>query len=308
MEQRGFIVLVLRGWCSIQNRAQNLPCRDASSSTKLIDRAIAKNLYTHSKSMNIYLDRWPPRFKAALAHLAVTAAIALISAILVFYIWYPSPFEQLSGGAALFLLIVACDMVLGPLLTLVVFDPKKSRNALIRDLAVICSIQLLALLYGLWTMFIARPIFVSFEKDSFRVVHANEVVNRQRPDQWDSTLSYPLTGPKPISLRPFKDQKELFAVSDDEISAGIKLSFRPELWQPYDADRLGIILASKPIAELLARKPNMANQLQVAIKQTQFQVRDLSYLPIVSREKYWTVFLKNDSAEILKYVNLDTYD
>jgi hypothetical protein len=258
--------------------------------------------------MIAYLDRLPRRLKAASAHLAVTLAIALISAVLVFYIWYPSPFEQLSGGAALFLLIVACDIVLGPLLTLVIFDPKKSRKTLIRDLAAICSIQLLALLYGLWTMFIARPIFVSFEKDSFRVVHANEVIDRQRMDQWDSALSYSLTGPKVISLRPFKDQKEFLAVSSDEIDAGIHLSFRPELWQPYEADRLSVVLASKPVEELLVRKPGIANQVRAAIEQTNVQAKDIRYLPVVSREKYWTVLLKNDSAQILSYVNLDTYD
>jgi hypothetical protein len=248
------------------------------------------------------------RFKAALAHLVASAIIALISAILVFWMWYPSPFEQLSGGADLFKLIVACDIVLGPLLTLIIFNTKKSKSMLVRDLMVIFSIQLLALLYGMWTMFAARPVYVSFEKDSFRVVHANEVVDRPRTDQWDSTLRYPLAGPEFISLRPFKDQNEFLAVSSDEIGAGIKLSFRSELWQPYEADRLGVILASKPIVELLARKPSMANQIQVAIEQTRFQAADIRYLPIVSREKYWTVFLKNDSAKILSYVNIDTYD
>lgn len=254
------------------------------------------------------LSGLPVRFKAALTHLAVTVAVALISAMLVFYVWYPSPFEQLSGGADLFKLIVICDIVLGPLLTLIIFNSKKSRPALIRDLAVICSVQLVALVYGLWAMFIARPVYVSFEKDSFRVVHANEVVNRQRPDQWDSTLSYPLTGPQFISLRPFKDRKEFFAVSDDEIGAGIKLSFRPELWQSYEADRLGIVLASKPLAQLLASKPSLVHQVQAAVEKTQVQAKDILYLPIVSREKYWTALLKNNSAEIISYVNLDTYD
>jgi hypothetical protein len=258
--------------------------------------------------MILSFDGLQIRLRAALIHLAATVSIALISAILVFIVWYPSPFEQLSGGADLFKLIVACDVVLGPLLTLIIFDSKKYRVTLLRDLAVICGIQLLALAYGMWTMFAARPVYVSFEKDSFRVVHANEVVDRPRTDQWDSTLRYPLAGPEFISLRPFKDQNEFLAVSSDEIGAGIKLSFRSELWQPYEADRLGVILASKPIVELLARKPSMANQIQVAIEQTRFQAADIRYLPIVSREKYWTVFLKNDSAKILSYVNIDTYD
>lgn len=252
--------------------------------------------------------RLSARLRAALIHLVATAIVAIISAILVFYVWYPSPFEQLSAGTELFRLIVVCDLVLGPFLTLIVFNEKKTRSTLIRDLIVICSVQLLALLYGMWTMFVVRPIYVSFEKDSFRVVHANEVFDRSRIDQWESTLRYPLTGPQLISLRPFKDQKELFSVSDDEIGAGIKLSFRPELWQAYEADRLGILIASKPVEELLATKPRFANQVKAAIQQTQFQAKDIRYLPIVSREKYWTVFLKNDSAEIVRYVNLDTYD
>jgi hypothetical protein len=278
--------------------------------------ASAKLSYAHfwsfassSGDMKTIFSSVPSRIQAALTHLSATTAIAIVSALLVFFVWYPAPFEKLSGGAGLFLLIVACDIVLGPLLTLIVFETKKkSRKALVRDLACICTIQVIALVYGIWTMFVARPVFVSFEKDSFRVVHANEVFDRNRIDQWDSTLSYPLSGPTVISLRPFKDQNELFAVSEDEIGAGIHLSFRPELWQTYEADQLGVILASKPVERLLASKPHFEHKVLDAVKKTQFQVKDIRYLPIVSKEKYWTILLKNDTAQVLGYIDIDTYD
>ena len=47
-------------------------------------------------------------------------------------------------------LVVGIDVVLGPLLTLIVFHPKK--KSLIWDLAVIVAVQLGALGYGVWVM------------------------------------------------------------------------------------------------------------------------------------------------------------
>ena len=41
-------------------------------------------------------------------------------------------------------------------------------------IAVVALIQLVALGYGLWTVFIARPVHLVFEIDRFRVVHAIE--------------------------------------------------------------------------------------------------------------------------------------
>jgi len=42
-------------------------------------------------------------------------------------VWYPPPLFQLLGGFELLLLIVAVDIALGPLLTLVVFKSGKKR-------------------------------------------------------------------------------------------------------------------------------------------------------------------------------------
>jgi hypothetical protein len=51
-----------------------------------------------------------------------------LAALLVFGIWYPSPWRQLLGVAGVFGLVVGVDLVCGPLLTLVLASPKKSRK------------------------------------------------------------------------------------------------------------------------------------------------------------------------------------
>jgi hypothetical protein len=74
-----------------------------------------------------------------------------------------------------FLIVVTVDVILGPLITLAVFNRAKPWTELRRDLVIVALIQLSALGYGLWTVFVARPVHLVFEYDRFRVVHAVEV-------------------------------------------------------------------------------------------------------------------------------------
>ena len=62
--------------------------------------------------------------------------------------WYPYPYRELSGGRELFALVVAVDVVLGPLITLVIFNPAKTRRHLVMDFTVIGLLQVAALAYG----------------------------------------------------------------------------------------------------------------------------------------------------------------
>jgi hypothetical protein len=113
-----------------------------------------------------------PRVGASLAHLAISGLVAALTAGLVFAFWYPMPYRESAGGRELFMLVLGVDVVLGPLLTLIVFDVRKSRRELARDLAVIGAVQLAGLAYGLYTVEGARPVAVALEGDRLRVVRS----------------------------------------------------------------------------------------------------------------------------------------
>ncbi len=66
-----------------------------------------------------------PRLKAFAIHLAISALIALTVIGLVFFIWYPSPLHTALGVTQIFLILLAVDVVLGPLLTLLVYKAGK---------------------------------------------------------------------------------------------------------------------------------------------------------------------------------------
>ena len=79
---------------------------------------------------------WKDRFKASGIHLGISLVLAVLAGALVFGLWYPYPYREISGGRELFLLLVSVDVVLGPLITLAIFDRRKPGRELIRALCI----------------------------------------------------------------------------------------------------------------------------------------------------------------------------
>src|SRR6186713_1890973 len=186
----------------------------------------------HHKTMFANQSFWRRRLLAAGIHLGLSVLVAGLAAGLVFGVWYPYPYREISGGRELFLIVVAVDVILGPLLTLTVFDIKKPIKGLRRDLAVIAALQFAALGYGMWTVAVARPVHLVFEIDRFRVVHAIDVPEDELKQAPAGLERLPLAGPTLLSLREFASGTESFDATMAAMQ-GVSLSARPGLWQSY---------------------------------------------------------------------------
>lgn len=248
---------------------------------------------------------WDGRLKAAGIHLAISLAIAALAALLVFLIWYPYPYRDISGGRELFMLVVVIDVVMGPLMTLAVFNLNKPRKELRRDLAVIAVLQLAALGYGLWTVAAARPVHLVFEMDRFRAVHAIEVEPELLKRAAPAMQELPLTGPTLLSIREFKDSKESFDATMAALQ-GLNLGARPDFWQSYEQAKPQIVAAAKPVADLKKRFPARASEIDMALKSAPANA-PVGYLPLVSRNTFWTVLINTNTAEVLAFVKLDPF-
>ena len=249
---------------------------------------------------------WGDRLKASAVHLGLSLCIAAVAALLVFGIWYPYPYREISGGRELFLLVVAVDVILGPLVTLAVFNRIKPAPVLRRDLAVIGVLQLAALTYGLWTVAVARPVHVVFEYDRLRVVHAVDIPAELLDRAPVDLKSLPLTGPTYLSLRPMKDSEQLDMTA--AAVGGLWLSARPELWQPYAAASPEILQAGQPVAELIQRFPSQQQAILNAVSGTGRPIEGLVYLPVVARkDAFWTAVLDRQDAKVLAYLPIDSF-
>ncbi|WP_431099408.1 TfpX/TfpZ family type IV pilin accessory protein [Polaromonas aquatica] len=248
------------------------------------------------------------RLLAAGIHLGVSLAVALLAAAIVFGVWYPYPYREISGGRDLFLLLVAVDVVMGPLLTLAIFDRRKPNKVLRRDLTVIGLLQMAALAYGLWTMMLARPVHLVFELERFRVVHAVDVPPESLVQAPAEFQRLPLAGPTLLSLREFKDSTESFDTTMAAVQ-GLALSAQPQLWQSYQKAKEQVVRVSRPLAELKTRFPSRVTEIDAALK-TELQshpIDVIGYVPMVGRQTFWTAFIDTKTAEVIAFVPIDSF-
>lgn len=249
---------------------------------------------------------WRDRLKASAIHLAISLTIAGLAGALVFGVWYPYPYREISGGRQLFLLLVTVDVVLGPLMTLAIFNRIKPWPVLRRDLVVIAALQLAALGYGLWTVCVARPVHMVFEYDRLSVVHAMDIAPEALAITPPGIVARPLTGPTLLSLRPFLSETEKVELTLAAIG-GVGLSSRPQLWQPYTMAKAEILKEAKTVNALKMRFANRASEIDRVIADAGGNAQTVLYLPLVSRDHFWTAFIDPVDAHIVATMPLDPF-
>lgn len=252
------------------------------------------------------MSDWKSRARAATLHLGISMLLAASAAWLVFAVWYPYPYREISGGRELFTLVVTIDVILGPLMTLIIFNRSKPRAELVRDLAVVALVQLAGLGYGLWSVYVARPVHLVFELDRFRAVHAVDVPEELLLRAPPAMAELPRTGPTLVAVRPFVDEQERIAATVAAVQ-GLHIGARPEFWQPYERAIEQVLAKARPATQLPERFPAQAAEIQAAFATAGLPAEQMVYLPLVARRSFWTVLIDARSARIVGYLPLDSF-
>ena len=170
--------------------------------------------------------------RAAALHLVGSVAVAVLAAALVFGFWFPYPYRDLAGGRELFLLIIAVDVICGPLLTMVLYNPAKPRAELCRDLGLVVLIQLAALGYGLHVVWQARPLYLVQEVDRFKVLSMPDLdMAEVRKLPIPMQVNW-VKGPITVAIRAPKDAEEQQKVLLESVQGGRDYAERPEFYLP----------------------------------------------------------------------------
>ncbi len=253
---------------------------------------------------------WIARFRfaarAALVHLALSMLVAASVAWLVFAVWYPAPFHEITGGRALFLILMVVDVVCGPVLTLVLFDPAKSRFKWRMDLALIVLTQLAALAYGLSQVAAARPVFVAFEGDRFRLVQALDVDTSRLQEAPAGLQSIGLGGPRVLGVHLAGSTDPDYLSSLQLSLQGLHPAFRPSRWRPYETQTSSVQQALQSLKPLREKNPERVSQLDAALKKAGLKDEDAGYLPLVREETTdWVALVRRSDGQPFAYLHLD---
>jgi len=113
------------------------------------------------------------RKQAFLTHLLISMAIFFVLFYLIIFKWYPSYYFHIDGGYRGIATIFFVDVILGPGLTLLVFKPGKP--GLKFDMSAIVILQIIALSWGVKSVFTERPALTVFYDGKFSCMNHSEV-------------------------------------------------------------------------------------------------------------------------------------
>ena len=248
---------------------------------------------------------WREKFLAFAIHFVVTAALGACAAALIFLVWFPHPFATLIGGTELFLLVVGCDLALGPLLSLVVYNTRKSRGKLVFDYVVIGILQLGAMLYGVYIVAGTRPVYVAFSTDRFEIVTARDIDDKElAAARSPEYRRLPLTGPKLINVVVSKaDHNDALF----EALAGNEEHQRPKFYQPFTSGLEKIRRRARMVADLEKKFPAYRPQLDAAVQAAGIPAERLRWLPVRHRNGFSTALVDLESGKPVRYVEVDPY-
>jgi hypothetical protein len=243
---------------------------------------------------------------AAAIHLSGTVLVAALSATLVFGLWYPFPYRYLAGGRELFLLVISVDIVLGPLLTLVIFSPTKMPKELWRDLAIVVVLQLGALGYGVWSVWQARPLFLVAEIDRFKVIArpglADGAMEMLPRELQPSSFSGPITA----AIREPKDAAEKDAVLFASIQGGRDYGERPDFYIPYEGvAALKSLKRARPLETFLQRYPLQRAAAQDFASKAGLRLESMKYLPVIARQEW--IAMIDDHGKVVGFLKGDGF-
>ncbi len=170
------------------------------------------------------------RLRGFLIHLSLSAAVVGCVFAVVFFLWYPRPYFEVVGAWYLVRLLVFVDVVLGPLLTLIIF--KSGKPGLKFDLTFIALVQVAALIYGTGIIYQERPYYLVFSVDRFEVVARQDVDVTQI--KYDALREKPWTGTVKVFARLPDDPVALSTFTEEVVFEGKPdLERRAEFWHPY---------------------------------------------------------------------------
>jgi hypothetical protein len=234
------------------------------------------------------------RWAAASLHFLISLLIALVVVAAMYFLWYPTPYFQAMGGGGLLMLVTGVDVVLGPLITLIIFNTKK--KSLKFDLMCVAIVQIVALAYGVSTMFQARPVYTVFNKDRFDVIIAADMSDKERAKVTDAAFkSVPLTGSQIVAMETPTDMKEVQRM----LESGIDSRAFSQYYVAYDSKTKEAAAAAKPFAEWQKTHAATAEKLKTFLTTKGFDESKVGFLPLYTRNEDMTVVLDKESGKIL---------
>ena len=203
--------------------------------------------------------------------LHLLASCVVLTAILggLYLGWYRWPGWYLADAGQVTAVLAGVDLVAGPLLTCIIASSVKPRRVLMRDIAVIVTVQLIALAYGTVSLWHGRPMYYAFSEDVLQLVQAYDIEEAELSIA--RKLNAPLLPhwynlPRWIWAPLPQDSAEQNKIIASAVSGGSDVISMPKYYKPWDAGLPALRSQLKKIGDIKYFSGNEKKLLEARVR------------------------------------------
>lgn len=236
------------------------------------------------------------RFKYFFWHLIIS--LIIYSSILIFFTLtsYSWPLSKSVGFWHIALILLVVDVVIGPLLSLMVY--KIGKKSLKFDLSCIIIIQLAALLFGTYSIYDARPAWIVYSVDRFELIKNTDIYVSNFKNIKEKYKKPSILSPQIVAVQLSKSKDQYQQDLSNAVFAGLTLSRQPERYVDYRLEQPEVVKSMLQLSML--KKYNSARLADEILNQ--YPNAD-GYIPLKASHVDMSV-LVDRNGEVIKIVDL----
>lgn len=201
-------------------------------------------------------------------------------------------------------MLVFVDLVLGPLLVFIIF--KENKKYLKFDINTLLVIQIIAFLFGAYSLFLKHPAYAVFVKDRFTLINISHLHPKQH---WLKQLQDSFfTSPKLVIAKMPKSKRQQSLLLTNIIFDGAPaIHERPELFEPLSKHINTFFARSIPINKLLTHK-NTKKALTDFYNKHGGKPADYAYFPLSGNNNKDVIWVfKRSTAQPIAIIDTDPW-
>lgn len=221
------------------------------------------------------------KFKAAGIHFCFSGIIFLILAYFIIFKWYPFPYFTADGGWQGIRIVALIDLILGPFLTLIIFNPYKSRKEIHFDLGLIVLIQISVLMWGIYTVYNERPVAMVHWDGEFHTIPSKSF---KKLNISDDQLNY-FGEERPVLIHAHHptDQNKIREILIINTKQNLAPFEQIHLYRPFKENKADAFTYKIDINEIISHNAKMKEELDMFLSKSRTNKEDYIYMPLNAR-------------------------
>lgn len=236
-------------------------------------------------------------------HLVISLFVISMITFVTLTWWIPKPYMSAEGGWLVLIIFTIIVIVVGPLLTLILYKPGK--KGLLLDMILIGVFQIAVIVFGAYTIYSYRPVFLAFAVDRVVLVSKSDIDTSQlRTD-----VSAPSFNQKPVLVyaRLPESSAGKSQLLQEVMAGNPDLEFRAEYYEPIDTNLADIASHGIDLKRFSEKKSTVSKAINDFVAQHNTTVEKCIFLPLIGKKKEILLVLNRNDAAVIGTVDMNPW-